>query len=627
MYIFVIEKSEKPVEEEDTSSDELKKPFSNKFRIQFRKYWRYTKKWFPFAIIIGILSGVLMGLFTSLVVNLQKWTVGSIPIYIRYPLVGAVTSLFLYFGFKEVRGAGISYVLKHKNTTTAIPKKALLTKFFASVLTLGVNAPAGREGPAVTLGSTAAFTIADMTNMSNEDEMHAVTIGAAACTSAVFGAPLGGTVFAAEVPFKHDLDETVFLPALLASAIAFLVSDAILRLLNSKPVFLDVEQNIVVQLKFVDSMIYILLGIIAGLSGIGFSLLFKNLSKWTGKYIKSYYLPLVGMLLTTIIVIVIELYLPPTADRFSNYLPPHLSITSSESLSLGGTGFQAINVLLENYQTVGLGVLFLLFVGKMLATSTCVGFGASGGVMGPSLVTGAALGVLYWKLFSFMDINPIALIIISMSAFHTATTKTPIASMILVLEMVGFPRLIIPIILSNAAAFIVSMDFSLYTGQVQSKEVLLRRRIKYTDILETLNVSEAMGTDYVTVKENDSLQETFTLLYLHKTSYLLVVDDRGGLTGIISATDFQRGFSKGSTLVSDSMSRNLIIAYPDETLREAFDKLTTNRIECLPVVNQDETSKILGIVSYSDIETRYEAEVTKLQLKRKLTIEELENDL
>ena len=100
-------------------------PRISRFKIQFRKYWAYTKKWFPFAIIIGAISGVMMGLFTSLVVNLQIWTVGRIPIYIRYPLVGAVTSLFLYFGYNEVKGAGISYVLKHKNTTTAIPKKAL----------------------------------------------------------------------------------------------------------------------------------------------------------------------------------------------------------------------------------------------------------------------------------------------------------------------------------------------------------------------------------------------------------------------------------------------------------------------------------------------------------------------
>jgi len=607
MCLFVTQQEEKTAEEETIPLEKRKEIIPPKIKLQFKKYWIYAKKWFPLAIVIGIISGILMGLFTSLVVNLEKWTVDTIPIYIRYPLVGVVTSLFLYFGYTEVRGAGISYVLKHKNTTTSIPKRVLLTKFFTSVLALGAHAPAGREGPSVTLGSTAAFTIADLTKMSAEDEMHAVTIGAAACTAAVFGAPLGGTVFATEVPFKHDLDETVFLPALLASAIAFLISDAILNLLNSKPVPLDIE-HFTIPLKFVDSMLYVLLGIFAGLSGIGFSLLFKNLSKWSGKYIKSYFMPLVGMLLTTVIVAVMELYLP-------------------ENITLGGTGFSSINTLLENYGTVSLGVLFLLFLGKMIATSTCVGFGTSGGVMGPSLVTGAALGVLYWKLFSFAGVNPLALIIVGMSSFHTATTKTPIASMILVLEMVGFPNLIIPIILSNVAAFIVSMDFSLYSGQLQSKEVILRRRIQYTDVLETLNVKEAMETTYVSVKEDERLKDTFSLLYLHKISSLLVVDNKNELAGIISASDFQRGFSKGSNLISDEMTRNLYVAHPEESLRDAFDRLTTNAIECMPVVTKNEPKKILGIVAFRDIEHRYETELTKLELKRKLTIKELEEEL
>ena len=136
MYILVTNQEEKIVEEKSTTSEEPKKFSIDKLKIQFRKYWVYTKKWFPFAIIIGIISGIMMGLFTSLVVNLQLWTADTIPIYIRYPLVGAVTSLFLYFGYKEVRGAGISYVLKHKNTTTSIPKRVLLTKFFTSVLAL-----------------------------------------------------------------------------------------------------------------------------------------------------------------------------------------------------------------------------------------------------------------------------------------------------------------------------------------------------------------------------------------------------------------------------------------------------------------------------------------------------------
>jgi CBS domain-containing protein len=157
--------------------------------------------------------------------------------------------------------------------------------------------------------------------------------------------------------------------------------------------------------------------------------------------------------------------------------------------------------------------------------------------------------------------------------------------------------------------------------------VILRRRIKYTDVLETITVKEAMSTDYVTINEADRLEEKFSLLYLHKVSYLLVINDNNDLTGIISATDFQRGFSKGSSQVSDVMTRDLIVVHPKETLRNAFDRLTTYKIECLPVVDEDKPTKLLGILSYYDIESRYETEVTKMQLKRKLTIEELEDDI
>ncbi len=591
----------------ETSSSDKEMTFKQRFSIQLTKYWKYTRKWFPFAVLIGAVSGVLMSLFTALVVNLQVW-LDVIPIYVRFPLVGGITSLFLYFGFQEVRGAGMSFVLKHKNTTTPIRPRVILTKFFTSVLTLGVNSPAGREGPAVTLGSTTSSVIGDKLGMTKEDEMHAITIGAAACTAAVFRAPLGGTVFASEVPYKRDLDETVFLPALVASAISMLISDAILRALHSTPSYFDLGP-INLDLTFLNSLHFIVIGIFAGFFGIGFSILFKLFAKWIEKYLKSFLLPFFGMLLTTLVVFFVD----------KNYL--------GDGVSLEGTGFLSINSLVTDFSSITIGVLLVLFIGKILVTSTCVGFGNSAGVMGPSLVTGAALGALYAKIVPAIEPIAVPVIVVSMSAMHTATTKTPIASMILVLEMVGFPNLVIPFILSNAMAFIISMDFSLYGGQIESKEVILRRRIQYTDLLTTLTVKEAMEEEYPTVKEEASLQDSFSLLYLHKTSALIVVDKKDQLQGIISAIDFQTGFASGKTYVHEVMTKDVIISFPDETLNQAFDRLTENGIECMPVVDKEKRTQVVGVIRFRDIENRYETALTKLQSQRELTMEEIEDDI
>jgi len=46
-------------------------PFKKRLKFQIVKYWKYTKKWFPFALIIGAISGTMMALFTILIVNLD----------------------------------------------------------------------------------------------------------------------------------------------------------------------------------------------------------------------------------------------------------------------------------------------------------------------------------------------------------------------------------------------------------------------------------------------------------------------------------------------------------------------------------------------------------------------------
>ena len=358
-------------------------------------------------------------------------------------------------------------------------------------------------------------------------------------------------------------------------------------------------------ITFVNSLQFLLFGIIAGFLGIGFSLLFRYLSKGFDRYIKNHFLPLIGMAITAIIVFLV--------DDF--WLP--------EGVKLSGTGFRSINNLLAN-ESIELGILFVLLLGKIIVTSTCVGFGNSAGVMGPTLVTGAALGLLYSRLFPSLEAT--ALMVVGMSAMHTSTTKTPIASMIPVLEMVGFPNLIIPIILTNAMAFIISMDFSLYKGQIRSKEVILRRTIQHTDVLETLTVKSAMEDSFASLKKHDLLEETFPLLYLEKRSSLPVVDDNDFLVGIISAIDYQEGFSKSKSTVGECMTSEVIVAYPDETLTAVFDRLTTHRIECLPVVDRTDQKTIVGFLTFRDIEARYESELTRIHSKRSLTIEELESD-
>ncbi|MHA1347508.1 MAG: CBS domain-containing protein, partial [Candidatus Heimdallarchaeaceae archaeon] len=297
-----------------------------------------------------------------------------------------------------------------------------------------------------------------------------------------------------------------------------------------------------------------------------------------------------------------------------------------QEVKLSGTGFSSINHLVENLGGIGFEIVLVLLLGKILVTSTCIGFGNSAGVMGPTLITGAALGYLYSRLFNLDNTLAIAMIVVGMSTMHTATTKTPIASMILVLEMAGFPNLIIPLILSNAISFIISMDFSLYKGQIQSKEVILRRSIKNTDLLETITVETAMNDNYKLLKENDLLADVFQFLNQYKVSALPVINAKKELCGVVSSGDFQKGFSKGQEFVHEVMTRDIIVAYPDETLSTVFDKLTDHRIENLPVLASKKQTKVIGVISFIDIESYYEKAMIELRKNEKVSVEDMLND-
>ena len=97
-------------EKEKTEKEPLK--FRNRFRIQVKRYWKYTKKWFTLALLIGGISGILMALFTSLVVNMQSW-LSKVPIYVKYPLVGGIT-------FRDIEA-------RYESEFTRIHSKRLLT--------------------------------------------------------------------------------------------------------------------------------------------------------------------------------------------------------------------------------------------------------------------------------------------------------------------------------------------------------------------------------------------------------------------------------------------------------------------------------------------------------------------
>lgn len=83
----------------------------------------------------------------------------------------------------------------------------------------------------------------------------------------------------------------------------------------------------------------------------------------------------------------------------------------------------------------------------------------------------------------------------------------------------------------------------------------------------------------------------------------LLVMDGDKLAGIFSERDYARkivleGRSSRDTAVNDIMTRDVILASPDQSIEECMSVMTENRIRHLPVVEDD---RVIGIISLGDL--------------------------
>jgi len=198
-------------------------------------HWASKLKELRHLTLVAVPVGVLAGLGVSALeatCNRLLWahfvTLPPAP-RLLFPVVGLLLS-GLILRVLKVRSVGmLNEVVVHYHVTPdklSVRDDAL--KATACVATVGFGASAGLGGPSqwlgarigqylVRLGRTRFQSLHDLT------DQHALLIGAASGVSAIFRAPLTGTLLALETPFSKDIDATALLPASIGALIAHFV--------------------------------------------------------------------------------------------------------------------------------------------------------------------------------------------------------------------------------------------------------------------------------------------------------------------------------------------------------------------------------------------------------------------
>jgi len=369
------------------------------------------------------------------------------------PALGGLAAALLVRAFAPSaggHGTDAAICAYHRNEGR-IPFAVIPVKAVASALVIGSGGSAGCEGPVTQIGAGCGSAIAALLKLDAAERRILMAAGLAAGVGALFRAPLAGAIFAAEIFYSGlDIEYEVLMPSLIASTIAYTV---FALFFGWQPLFVMSEYVFHEPLKLLP---YLLLAVVVALGAKVYILVFRQTEAACRAWqVPAWMKPGIGGLLTGLI----GFFLPQVFGAGYGLIQQALAVESP---------------LAERFGALSLTTLLLVFVGKIFATSFSVGSGGSGGVFGPALVAGSALGaatgVALMRFFPSLDLHPGAFAMVGMAGFLAASVRVPIAAIIMVSEITGNHSLLLPSMWVCGIAYWLGNGWTLYRSQVRTRD-------------------------------------------------------------------------------------------------------------------------------------------------------------
>lgn len=372
------------------------------------------------------------------------------------PGAGAFLAWYVAHRFApSAAGHGTDTVIAaYHHSATDLPIAVAPVKVIASSLVIGSGGSAGAEGPITQIGAVCGTFVARIFKLSVYERRILLAAGMAAGIGAIFRSPMAGALFAAEVLYRgFDLDGDVLIPSMVASTISYMTYACAF---GWDPVFSTPQEFFNSPVKF---FFYAALAFLIA-AAVRFNILFFRQTeiffhrlRW-----KPWMKPLTGGL----IVGFIGLFFPQILSSGYGYIQETLRSNGEVLIS---QHFNSSHVI---------GLFFLLALLKSVSTSFTVGSGGSGGMLGPSLFSGAMygafLGALFSWLFPDLGISIANFAMLGMAGYLTAAVRTPLAAILMVSEFTGNHNLLIPAMWVCGLSFLLTPGWTLYKSQVRDRD-------------------------------------------------------------------------------------------------------------------------------------------------------------
>ncbi|RLC00174.1 MAG: chloride channel protein, partial [Deltaproteobacteria bacterium] len=532
-------------------------------------------------VLLGIIVGVVGGYgavgFRYLINFIQSIAYGSsaelldviqsIPWYVRIaiPAIGGlIVGPIVYFFAREAKGHGVPEVMYAVALKQGIIRKRIVfIKALVSAICIGTGGSVGREGPIVQIGSAVGSAMGQLFNVSANRIRTMVGCGAAAGIAATFNAPMAGSLFAIEI-ILGEFEIASFSPIVISAVSATAVSR---HYLGDIPAFILPEYILHSSLEF---PLYAILGILCALVAVGFTLfLYRAEDAWDSIKFPEYLKAVIGGLMMGTMGLIFPQVL--------------------------GVGYGAIDLALMI--KLSWWFMALLVLCKILATSITIGSGGSGGIFAPSLfmgaMTGGTFGAVVHYFFPSVAVSPGAYAVVGMGAVVAATTHGPLQAILIIFEMTGNYKVILPLMITCIISCLIARRLcgeSIYTFKLIRRGINIRGG-KEINILSSMYVKNVMYHTVEIIPETLHLQEFAKGLPESRSNNFVVVNDKEEITGVLTFLDYYDDLFNGKLddqmVVRDIMTSDVVTVSIEDDLATAMEKITAKDFSILPVVSPD----------------------------------------
>jgi CIC family chloride channel protein len=487
------------------------------------------------ALVVGVMTGVgavalrgLIGLFHNALYNgtFSIWYDANVSegpsrfgdFVFLSPILGGLVVVFLVQRFApEAKGHGVPEVMDSVFYKSGnIRGQVALIKSLASALSIGSGAAVGREGPIIQIGAALGSAFSQAIRLSTWQKITLLSAGAGAGIAATFNTPLGGVLFALEI-LLPEVSNRTFLPVVIATGAATTLGRL---LIGPDPAFVipDIQFSAPQAFGFEQAIAFVVLGILCGVASWAFIRLLVVMEDGFPKLPGNAYTQnMMGMA-------VIGLMMVALTHAFGH---PYVD----------GVGYAVIQSILNKGMSAA-GLLALLFVLKLLATTISLGCGASGGIFSPSLYLGATLGAAFAAVAGVVlphaGLTIPSAAIVGMAAMVGAGTGAVMTAIIMVFEMTRDYAIIVPVIVAVAVAAGVRRALigeTIYTIKLRHRGHRIPKE-RHINLYLVQQAKDIMERRFILAKAGTSLKEA---LGAEDTDDLcaIVVEREGRIVGLV----------------------------------------------------------------------------------------------